>query len=62
MFRVRRDVEFGLSFYRNHEVVNYDESGVPDEQHVLVARVQGRHGVDLRHAARARRVSRRPSV
>jgi hypothetical protein len=46
VFRVRRDVEFGLSFYRNHEVVNYDESGVPDEQHILVARIQGR-GVAL---------------
>jgi 4-amino-4-deoxy-L-arabinose transferase-like glycosyltransferase len=47
VFRVRRDAEFGLSFYRNHEVVNYDESGVPDEEHVLVARIQGRNGVDL---------------
>ncbi len=47
VFRVRRDVEYGLAFYRDHEVVNYDESGVPDEQHILVARVQGRHGVDL---------------
>jgi 4-amino-4-deoxy-L-arabinose transferase-like glycosyltransferase len=47
VFRVRRDVEYGLAFYRDHEVVNYDENGVPDEQHLLVARVQGRHGVDL---------------
>jgi 4-amino-4-deoxy-L-arabinose transferase-like glycosyltransferase len=47
VFHVRRDVEFGLGFYRDREVVNYDESGVPDEQHLLVARVQGRHGVDL---------------
>ncbi|MGA3132205.1 MAG: glycosyltransferase family 39 protein [Terracidiphilus sp.] len=47
VFHVRRDIEFGLAFYRDHEVVNYDESGVPDEQHLLVARVQGRHGVDL---------------
>jgi hypothetical protein len=47
VFRVRRDVEFGLSFYRNREVVNYDEGGVPDEQHILVARIQGRNGVDL---------------
>ena len=30
VFRVRRDIEYGLSFYRNHEVVNYEESGVPD--------------------------------
>jgi hypothetical protein len=47
VFRVRRDVEYGLSFYRNREVVNYEESGVPDEQHLLVARVTGRGGVDL---------------
>ncbi|MGO8759476.1 MAG: ArnT family glycosyltransferase [Terracidiphilus sp.] len=47
VFRVRRDVEYGLSFYRNREAVNYDESGVPDEQHILVARIQGRNGADL---------------
>jgi 4-amino-4-deoxy-L-arabinose transferase-like glycosyltransferase len=47
VFHVRRDVEFGLAFYRNNEMVNYDEDGVPDEQHLLVARVMGRHGVDL---------------
>ncbi len=47
VFRVRRDVEYGLSFYRNREVINYDEDGVPDGQHLLVARVAGRGGVDL---------------
>jgi 4-amino-4-deoxy-L-arabinose transferase-like glycosyltransferase len=47
VFRVRRDVEFGLAFYRNHEVVNYEETGVPDEEHLLVARISGRRGVDL---------------
>ena len=47
VFRVRHDTEYGLSFYRDQEVVNYDEDGVPDEQHVLVARVQGRHGAEL---------------
>ena len=47
VFRVRRDVEYGLSFYRNREVVNYEHNGVPDEQHLLVARVTGRAGVDL---------------
>jgi 4-amino-4-deoxy-L-arabinose transferase-like glycosyltransferase len=47
VFRVRRDVEYGLAFYRNHEVANYDESGVPDAEHVLVMRAYGRHGVDL---------------
>ena len=24
VFRVRRDMEYGLSFYRNREVVNYE--------------------------------------
>ena len=47
VFRVRRDVEYGLSFYRNRAVVNYEESGVPDEQHLLVMRVAGKGGVDL---------------
>jgi len=47
VFHVRRDVEFGLAFYRNEEMVNYDEDGVPKKQHLLVARIQGRHGVDL---------------
>jgi hypothetical protein len=47
VFRVRRDVEYGLSFYRNAEVVNYEQTGVPDEQHLLVVRVAGRGGVDL---------------
>ncbi|MGO9317400.1 MAG: ArnT family glycosyltransferase [Terracidiphilus sp.] len=51
VFRVRRDVEYGLSFYRNHEVVNYTVKGVPDQQHLLVAQVTGRGGVDLHTTA-----------
>jgi hypothetical protein len=47
VFRVRRDIEYGLAFYRNHQVVNYEETGVPDEEHLLVARVTGRGGADL---------------
>lgn len=47
VFRVRRETEYGLSFYRRHEVINYEESGVPPGQHLLVARVTGRGGVDL---------------
>jgi 4-amino-4-deoxy-L-arabinose transferase-like glycosyltransferase len=47
VFRVRRDMEYGLSFYRNREVVNYEQDGVPDGQHLLVVRVTGRGGVDL---------------
>jgi 4-amino-4-deoxy-L-arabinose transferase-like glycosyltransferase len=51
VFRVRRDVEFGLSFYRNREVVNYTVKGVPEKQHLLVAQVTGRGGVDLHTTA-----------
>jgi hypothetical protein len=51
VFRVRRDVEYGLSFYRNREVVNYENTGVPLEEHLLVARVTGRGGSDLRTPA-----------
>jgi 4-amino-4-deoxy-L-arabinose transferase-like glycosyltransferase len=47
VFRVRRDMEYGLAFYRNHEVANYDEVGVPPEEHILVVRVAGKGGVDL---------------
>ncbi len=47
VFQVRRDMEYGLAFYRNHHVVNYEEDGVPANQHLLVARVTGSHGADL---------------
>ncbi|MGH9599874.1 MAG: ArnT family glycosyltransferase [Terracidiphilus sp.] len=47
VFRVRRETEYGLSFYCRQEVVNYEESGVPDGQHLLVARVTGHKGADL---------------
>ena len=38
VYKVRRDMEYGLSFYRNRKVVNYEEDGIPPEQHILVAR------------------------
>jgi 4-amino-4-deoxy-L-arabinose transferase-like glycosyltransferase len=53
VFRVRRDAEFGLSFYRNHRVLDYEQVSdrggdrttseppsihVPDEGHILVIR------------------------
>ena len=62
VFRVRRDVEYGLAFYRNHEVVNYEETGVPDEQHLLVARVTGRDGRRSAYAGGAGRVPGRPPL
>jgi len=61
VFRVRRDVEYGLSFYRNHAVANYQQDGVPAEQHLLVARMTGRGGKDLNtEAALAQYLADRP--
>jgi 4-amino-4-deoxy-L-arabinose transferase-like glycosyltransferase len=33
---VRRDLVYGLAFYRNQEVLNYATDGVPTEAHILV--------------------------
>ena len=38
VYRVRRDVEYGLAFYRNRETVNYEHAPVPQEKHLLVVR------------------------
>src|SRR5277367_4167479 len=38
VFQVRRDLEYGLSFYRDRPVVNYEQDGVPPGQHILVVR------------------------
>jgi 4-amino-4-deoxy-L-arabinose transferase-like glycosyltransferase len=33
---VRRDIIYGLAFYRNQAILHYDTEGVPDGEHVLV--------------------------
>jgi 4-amino-4-deoxy-L-arabinose transferase-like glycosyltransferase len=38
VYRVRRDVEYGLSFYRNHQVDNYIQEGIPPGEHILITR------------------------
>ena len=39
VYRVRRDAEFGVAFYRNHEVYNYEmPGGVPSQEHILIVR------------------------
>jgi 4-amino-4-deoxy-L-arabinose transferase-like glycosyltransferase len=38
VLRVRRDLEYGLSFYRNERVLDYDKDGVPGQAHILVVR------------------------
>jgi 4-amino-4-deoxy-L-arabinose transferase-like glycosyltransferase len=33
---VRRDLVYGLAFYRDETMVNYDAAGIPDQAHILV--------------------------
>ena len=35
---VRRDLDYGLTFYRNEPMIHYDPDGVPDGEHLLVIR------------------------
>lgn len=35
---VRRDMDYGLTFYRDQPIVHYENDGVPNEQHILVMR------------------------
>src|SRR5579872_599844 len=37
VYHVRRELEYGLTFYRNHLTFNYDWSRVPQQEHLLVA-------------------------
>jgi 4-amino-4-deoxy-L-arabinose transferase-like glycosyltransferase len=38
VYHVRRELEYGLTFYRNRLTFNYDWGSVPQEEHLLVAR------------------------
>ena len=38
VFRVRRDITYGLNFYLNTRVLDYDRGPVPAERHLLVSR------------------------
>lgn len=37
VYHVRRELEYGLTFYRNHLTFNYDWGSVPPQEHLLVA-------------------------
>ncbi len=36
VFRARRDVQYGLAFYLNEQVPNYEKDGIPAQAHLLV--------------------------
>jgi hypothetical protein len=33
---IKRDMDYGLAFYRNERLVHYSTDGVPDQEHLLV--------------------------
>ena len=35
---IKRDMDYGLAFYRNERLIHYDQDGVPDAEHLLVVR------------------------
>ncbi len=35
---IRRDMDYGLTFYRDQPIVHYGSDGVPNEEHILVVR------------------------
>ena len=37
---VRRDIDYGLAFYQDHEPIHYETDGVPAGEHVLVMRTR----------------------
>jgi 4-amino-4-deoxy-L-arabinose transferase-like glycosyltransferase len=36
--RIKRDMDYGLAFYRNEPMIHYDSNGVPAAEHILVIR------------------------
>ena len=35
---IKRDMDYGLAFYRNERLIHYEKDGVPDAEHLLVIR------------------------
>jgi 4-amino-4-deoxy-L-arabinose transferase-like glycosyltransferase len=55
VYHVRRELEYGLTFYRNHLTFNYDWGSVPQEEHLLVAPENSQ--VEIAKLVAGRRVS-----
>ncbi len=55
VFRVRREVEYGLNFYRDQKTESYDRGEIPAVDHLVVA--QGGSLAEVQKAVAGRRVS-----
>jgi len=52
VYGVSREVEYGLTFYRNQTTVRYDRDPVPAEEHLLVAPAAWKVNVAMKTAGR----------
>ena len=43
---VKRDMDYGLAFYRDEPLIHYSKDGVPDEEHLLVIRANDAAALD----------------
>jgi 4-amino-4-deoxy-L-arabinose transferase-like glycosyltransferase len=43
---VKRDMDYGLAFYRDEPLIHYSKDGVPDEEHLLVIRANDTAALD----------------
>ena len=55
VYHVRRELEYGLTFYRNRLTLNYDWGSVPQEEHLVIAPENSQ--VEIAKLAAGRRVS-----
>lgn len=55
VYHVPRELEYGLTFYRNHVTFNYDWGRVPEEEHLVVAPEHSQ--VEIAKLVAGRRVS-----
>jgi 4-amino-4-deoxy-L-arabinose transferase-like glycosyltransferase len=52
VYHVRRELEYGLTFYRNQLTLNYDWGAVPQQEHLLVAPENSRTEIEKLTAGR----------
>jgi 4-amino-4-deoxy-L-arabinose transferase-like glycosyltransferase len=43
---IKRDMDYGLAFYRNEPLIHYGSDGVPKQQHLLVIRTNDSEGLN----------------
>ena len=55
-YDVPRDLQYGLEFYRNHEIASYERNEIPETEHLVVAAAGSKTELEFR--LKGRRVTR----